>query len=148
MIAKGYKFYMVLNGEIFRNLLVAKFKNYGYQFQSLLGALCFRPIPKYCYVWYEGISCISRWSDSGPSWPSCNSIRLIHLCDKKNLTLVDCWDKLVLKSVIKLAKGSHNNISQDWFNKILSQHLPHDRSCISYTRLRLAFLASSRSSFL
>ena len=32
LIAKGYKFYMVLNGEIFRNLLVAKFKNYGYQF--------------------------------------------------------------------------------------------------------------------
>ena len=32
MIARGYKFYMVLNGEIFWNLFVAKFKNYGYQF--------------------------------------------------------------------------------------------------------------------
>ena len=37
----------------------------------MLGVLCFRPIPKYCYVWYEGISCISQWSDTGPSWPSC-----------------------------------------------------------------------------
>ena len=32
MIAKGYKFYMGLYGEIFRNLLVAKHKNCGYQF--------------------------------------------------------------------------------------------------------------------
>ena len=37
-------------------------------------------------------------------------IRWIELCDKKNLTFVDCCDKfllkLVLKNVIKLAKGS------------------------------------------
>ena len=32
MIAKGYKFYMGLYGEIFRNLFVAKHKNYGFQF--------------------------------------------------------------------------------------------------------------------
>ena len=32
MIAKGYKFYMGLYSEIFRNLLVAKHKNYGFQF--------------------------------------------------------------------------------------------------------------------
>ena len=32
MIAKGYKFYMGLYSEVFRNLLVAKHKNYGYQF--------------------------------------------------------------------------------------------------------------------
>ena len=25
----------------------------------------------YCNVWYEGISRISQWSDTGPSWPSC-----------------------------------------------------------------------------
>ena len=31
MIAKGYKFYMGLYSEIFRKL-VAKHKNYGYQF--------------------------------------------------------------------------------------------------------------------
>ena len=30
LIAKGYKFYMGLYSEIFRNLLVAKHKNYGY----------------------------------------------------------------------------------------------------------------------
>ena len=30
LIAKGYKFYMGLYIEIFRNLLVAKHKNYGY----------------------------------------------------------------------------------------------------------------------
>ena len=32
MIAKGYKFYMGLYSEIFWNLLVAKHKNYGFQF--------------------------------------------------------------------------------------------------------------------
>ena len=32
LIAKGYKFYMGLHREILRNLLVAKNKNYGYQF--------------------------------------------------------------------------------------------------------------------
>ena len=30
LIAKGYKFYMGLYSEIFRNLFVAKHKNYGY----------------------------------------------------------------------------------------------------------------------
>ena len=30
LIAKGYKYYMVLYSEIFRNLIVAKHKNYGY----------------------------------------------------------------------------------------------------------------------
>ena len=32
LIAKGCKFYMGLYSEIFRNLLVAKHKNYGNQF--------------------------------------------------------------------------------------------------------------------
>ena len=32
MIAKGNKFYMGLYSEIFRNLLVAKHKNHGFQF--------------------------------------------------------------------------------------------------------------------
>ena len=32
LIAKDYQFYMGLYSEIFRNLLVAKHKNYGYQF--------------------------------------------------------------------------------------------------------------------
>ena len=39
--------------------------------------------------------------------------------------------KLVLKHVIKLAKGSVNNIFQDPFNKILSQQSTHHRSYIS-----------------
>ena len=67
MIAKGYKFYMGLYSEIFRNLLVAKRKNYGFQ---LLGVLCLKAIPMYWNVWYEWISGISKWSDTGPSWPS------------------------------------------------------------------------------
>ena len=33
-----------------------------------------------------------------------------------------------MKNVIKLAKGSLNNIFQDSFNKILSHQLTHDRS--------------------
>ena len=32
MIAKGYKFNMGFCSEIFRNLLVVKHKNYGFQF--------------------------------------------------------------------------------------------------------------------
>ena len=32
MIAKGYKFYIGLYSEILRNLLVAKHKDYGFQF--------------------------------------------------------------------------------------------------------------------
>ena len=44
--------------------------------------------------------------------------------------MIQLWDfiKLVLKNVIVLAKGSHNNIFQDSFNEILSQQLTHDRS--------------------
>ena len=64
-----------------------------------------------------------------------NLIQLIQLCDKKNLTFIDSWDKIILnlswKNVIKLAKGSLNNIFQDSFNIILSQQLTHDRSYIS-----------------
>ena len=63
-----------------------------------------------------------------------NLIHQIQLCDKKNLLFVDCWDKnfikFVLKNVIKLAKGSLNNIFQDSFNKILSQQLTYDRSYV------------------
>ena len=35
-----------------------------------------------------------------------------------------------MKNVIKLAKGSLNNIFQDSFNRILSQQLTHDKSYI------------------
>ena len=47
--------------------------------------------------------------------------------------------KLVLQNVIKLAKGSLNNISQDSFNtrNILSQQSTHDRSYISEAKLYL-----------
>ena len=41
--------------------------------------------------------------------------------------------KLVLKNIIKLAKGLHNNIFQDSFDKILFQQLTHDRSYISHS---------------
>ena len=40
-------------------------------FSPVLGVLCFKGIPKYCNVWYERILRISKWSDTGPSWPSC-----------------------------------------------------------------------------
>ena len=63
-----------------------------------------------------------------------NLIRLIQLCERKNLTFIDCWDEiysLILKNVINLAKGSLNNIFQNSFNKILSQQLTHDRPYIS-----------------
>ena len=62
-------------------------------------------------------------------------IRWIQLCEKKNLTFVDCCDefciKLVLQNFIKLAEGSLYNIFQDLFSKILSQPLTHDRPYIS-----------------
>ena len=55
-----------------------------------------------------------------------------------NLTFVDCCDKsfikLVLKNVIKLAKGSLNNNFQDSFNKFLSQQLTHDKPYMSITK--------------
>ena len=38
-------------------------------FSPVLGVLCFKPIPKYCNVWYEGILLISLWSNTGLSWP-------------------------------------------------------------------------------
>ena len=41
--------------------------------------------------------------------------------------------KLVLKNVIKLAKGSLSNIFQDSFSKILSQQFTHERSYIIST---------------
>ena len=56
--------------------------------------------------------------------------------EKKNRTFVDCCDKILSnsswKNVIKLAKGSFNNIFQDSFNKTLSEQLTHDRSYISH----------------
>ena len=52
---------------------------------------------------------------------------IIQLRDKKNLRFVDCCDKIVSNSSF----GELNNSFQDSFNKILSQQLIHDRSCIS-----------------
>ena len=66
-----------------------------------------------------------------------NIIRLIQLCDKKNLTFVNCCDKIILNTSlknVKLAKGSLNNILQDLFNIILSQQLTHDRSYVMVIR--------------
>ena len=71
MTANGHKFYTSLCSEIFQNLFV---RIHGYQFYSFLGVLCFKPIPKYFNVWYEGNLQISQWSDTGPSWPSCKNL--------------------------------------------------------------------------
>ena len=54
-----------------------------------------------------------------------NSVCLIQLFDKKNLTFVDYWDKI-------LSNSSWKTLFQDSFNKILSQSLTHDRSYISF----------------
>ena len=74
---------------------------------------------------------MAKWVCFGPLF--FNLIRLIQLCDKKNLTFLTVrinYIKLVLKNVIKLAKGSLN-IFQDLSNIILSQQFTHDRSYIS-----------------
>ena len=93
---------------------------------------------------------MAKWVCFGPLL--FNLICLTQLCDKKNLTFVDCWDKILLnlswKTLLSspkarlitfskthsikfyLLKGSLNNIVQDSFNKILSQQLTHDRSYI------------------
>ena len=80
----------------------------SYEYISKHGRVCFRPL----LIFYL--------------------VRLIQLCDKKNLTFVNCRDKKnikhVLKNVIELAKGELNYIFQDSFNKILSQQLTQDRS--------------------
>ena len=79
---------------------------------------------------------MAKWVCFGPLL--FNLIRWIQLCDKKNLTFVDCCHtilhKLVLKNFIKLAKSSLNNNFQDSFNKIWSQWLTHDRSYMPQTR--------------
>ena len=67
-----------------------------------------------------------------------NLIRFIQLCDKKNLTFVNSWDKILLnsswKTLLSSPKGLHNNIFQDSFNKISSQLLTHDRSFIFFIK--------------
>ena len=57
-----------------------------------------------------------------------NIIPRIHLCDKKNLTFIDCFDKILLNLSWK---GLLNKIFQDLFNKISSSQLTHDRSYVS-----------------
>ena len=53
---------------------------------------------------------MAKWVFFGPLF--FNLIRLIRLCDKKNPTFLDRWEfffiKLVMKNVIKPAKGSFN----------------------------------------
>ena len=73
---------------------------------------------------------IAKWVCFGPLF--FNLSRLIQLCDKKNLTFVDCWDKMILNSSWKNVIKRAFNIFQDSFNKILSQQLTHDRSYISH----------------
>ena len=51
----------------------------------VLGVLCFKLIPKYCNVWYEGILHISQWSNTGSSWPSC--LKFISVVDETQNSL-------------------------------------------------------------
>ena len=57
---------------------------------------------------------MAKWVCFGPFF---NLIRWVQLCDKKNLKLVDCSDKILLNSsckiVIKRAFGELNDIFQD-----------------------------------
>ena len=43
---------------------------------------------------------MAKWVCFGPLF--FNLIRLIQWCDKKNLTFVDCWDKIILNSSWKM----------------------------------------------
>ena len=47
---------------------------------------------------------MAKWVYFGPLF--FNLIRLIQLCDKKNLTFVDCWDKIILNSSWKMLSSS------------------------------------------
>ena len=38
-------------------------------FSPVLGVLCFKPIPKFCNVWYDGISCGAIHGHHGPLGP-------------------------------------------------------------------------------
>ena len=46
--------------------LILNIRTITTNFSSVLRVLCFKPIPKYCNIWYEGILRISQWSDKGP----------------------------------------------------------------------------------
>ena len=71
------------------------------------------------YVWNLTFFTLFRW---------------IQLCDKKNLTFLDCCDQIFIELVLK--NGSLNNIFQDFFNRILSEQLNHDRYfvCLYYIK--------------
>ena len=71
LIAMGHKFYWVYIVKFLEIFLLVNIRTMTTSFSPVLGALCFKPITKYCIVWYDGILCISHWSDTGPSWPSC-----------------------------------------------------------------------------
>ena len=78
------------------------------------------------------------WLTYIAQWVYFNLIHWIQLCDKKNLTFVDCWDKILLnsswKNVIKLAKGLLSNIYRTHLTTFYQQ-LTHDISDISHTHL-------------
>ena len=77
---------------------------------------------------------MAKWVCFGPLFS--NLICWIQLWDKKNLTFVDCCNRILLnlswKNIIKLAKGSLYNIFRDSFNKIWSQQLTHNRFYTSF----------------
>ena len=75
---------------------------------------------------------LAKWVCFGPLF--FNLIRLIQLCDKKNLTFVEHWDKILLnspwKTLLRPPKARLITFSKTRLIKILSQQLNHDRSCI------------------
>ena len=62
-------------------------------FSPVLGVLCFKPIPKYCNVWYEGILLISLWSNTLPSWP-----------------LVTCLQYKSFENTVEKGEIAHNEV--------------------------------------
>ena len=107
---------MGLFSEIFGNLLFTKHSNYDYQFQSFLGVLCFKPISKYCNVWYEKILRISQWSDTGPS---CCCSALIGLL-QEGVASETCSNKF-LELIMKVRLTDYVKYVTILFEKILGK---------------------------
>ena len=72
-------------------------------FSPVLGVLCFKPIPKYCNVWYVGILCISQWSDTGPScfFNTTNFPKLQELVREKHALQTQVNENLVQISALR-----------------------------------------------
>ena len=74
---------------------------------------------------------MAKWVCFGTSFFTL--IHWIQIRDEKNLTFVDCWNKISRpENGIKLPKDSLYDSFQDSYYKILSQQLTHARSYISF----------------